>query len=88
MQLIGKHVAAARKLLGMTQIELAAAVGVGQATIARFETGFRIRPASLAAIRKGLEDRGIEFTNGNSPGAKLRPEKAVAATRTDAPRPR
>ena len=80
MQLIGKHVAAARKLLGMTQADLSAAVGVGQATIARFETGFRIRPSSLAAIRKGLEDRGIEFTNGNSPGAKLRPEKALVTS--------
>ena len=76
MQLIGKHVAAARKLLGMTQEELSAAIGIGQATIARFETGFRIRPSSVEAIRKGLEQHGIEFTNGDSPGAKLRPEKA------------
>lgn len=31
-------------------------------------------PRSLAKIREALERRSFEFTNGDSPGVRLRPE--------------
>jgi transcriptional regulator with XRE-family HTH domain len=64
----------ARGLLGMTQAELAAASGVSLRTITHFEANEK-RPitAILVALRKALEDAGIEFIaeNGGGPGARL-----------------
>lgn len=77
-QIMGKHIVAARGLLGMKQEDLAAAAGVTHETISNFESGRHVpRRATLEAIVQALENRGIEFTNGNSPGVKLRPEKAI-----------
>ncbi len=47
-------------------------------TIRRFERGDQ-RPyqSTLAKIREALERRGIEFTNGDSPGVRLRPEHSI-----------
>ncbi|WP_420345606.1 helix-turn-helix domain-containing protein [Pelagibius sp.] len=53
---------AARGLVGMSQVELAEAAGVGRSTVADFERGAREpQPESLAALRKALEAAGIEF---------------------------
>lgn len=77
-QITGKMVLAARDLLGLEQQDLAAASGVAVHTISRFENGTTVpRAATLDAIVQALENRGIEFSNGNSPGIKLRPEKAI-----------
>lgn len=72
------HSRAARGLLDITQEQLAAAAGVDVETIRRFERGDQ-RPyqSTLAKIRDALERRGIEFTNGGSPGVKLRPENCI-----------
>ena len=68
-----RHVAAARGLLQMTQAELAAAAGVHENTIRRFEANTHIpRPSRLNAIRDALERRGILFLNHGSPGVRLR----------------
>lgn len=62
----------------MTQDELATASGLDVVTISNFENGTRIpRRATIEAIRMALENRGIEFSNGDSPGVKLRPERAI-----------
>ncbi|HAN90710.1 MAG TPA: transcriptional regulator [Nitrospira sp.] len=68
----GAQVAAARRLLSITQRELAAAAGLTQVTIAKFETGGNMRPETVEAVREALLARGIVFTNGNEPGVKLR----------------
>jgi DNA-binding XRE family transcriptional regulator len=74
----GRHISAARDLLKMTQDDLAAAAGVSKDTIWNIENHRTVpRKGSLEKIREALERRGIEFTNGNSPGVKLRPEKAI-----------
>ena len=81
MVITGKHIAGARGLLGLTVAELAEAAGVHPKTIFRFEAGEHDPRLSTAqALQQALEDRGIEFTNGNSPGAKLRPEKALVTS--------
>ncbi|MFO0573743.1 MAG: helix-turn-helix transcriptional regulator [Polyangia bacterium] len=65
-------------MLKMSQKDLAEAAGVGESTIKDFETGKRLpRPESLQRIQEALERRGIEFSNGDEPGVKLRPSKAI-----------
>ncbi|PSM30947.1 helix-turn-helix transcriptional regulator [Haliangium sp. UPWRP_2] len=72
MNIVGEQVAAARRLLKITQSELAAAAGLTRGTITNFEVGQRVRPESVEAIREALLERGIIFTNGGEPGVKLR----------------
>jgi transcriptional regulator with XRE-family HTH domain len=63
----------ARGLLDMTQSELASGSGVSLRTIIHFEAGERRPiPAILAAIRKALEDAGIEFIPENGGGLGVR----------------
>jgi hypothetical protein len=46
---------------------------VSPATIATFETGKRSPyDRTLADIQRALESAGVEFTNGDEPGVKLR----------------
>lgn len=83
MQMTGNQVTAARGLLGISQIELAAQVGVAPQTIFRFEKGLRIPGSNtLEKIRTELERRGIEFTNGTGIGVRLNYEKAAEFART------
>jgi transcriptional regulator with XRE-family HTH domain len=73
------QLAAARDLLGkMTQAQLAEAAGVSERTIVMFEKGNRIPHAeTLAKILQALENRGIEFSNGDNPGVRLNRSKAI-----------
>jgi transcriptional regulator with XRE-family HTH domain len=65
----------------MTQAELAAAAGVNQQVVYRFENGLTIpRQATIDALRRALEQRGIEFTNGDRPGVTLDRSKAIIPT--------
>jgi DNA-binding XRE family transcriptional regulator len=78
MTLTGRHVAAARGLLAMTQSDLAAAAGVTRQTLIDWEAGTRIpRSDTVDKVRDALERRGIEFSNGGEPGVKYRPAKAL-----------
>jgi transcriptional regulator with XRE-family HTH domain len=64
---------AARGLVGWSQEDLAMASRVSPATIATFETGKRSPyDRTLADIQRALESAGVEFTNGDEPGVKLR----------------
>ena len=67
---------AARGLLDMNQVELAAAALVSKNVIVAFEKG-RTNPTrnTLAAIQRVLEEAGVEFTNGDAPGLRLRKKK-------------
>ncbi len=64
---------AARGMLDWHRDELAKHSGVNKRTILRFE-GMEgdTRPTTLAAIRAALEAAGVEFTNGDVPGVRLR----------------
>lgn len=74
---------AARGLLGLSQTELAEAVGIALQTIYRFEKGLRVPSGvTLDRIRGELERRGIEFTNGTGLGVRLSFEKAAAYAKT------
>lgn len=63
----------------MSQPGLAKAAGISERTIARFERGEPppLKEDSLWRIQTALADRGIEFYNGNNPGVRYFPEKAL-----------
>jgi transcriptional regulator with XRE-family HTH domain len=62
----------ARAMLGMTQMQLAELSGVSPRAIADFEAENR-KPinATLAALRRSLEDSGVEFLDGKIEGIRL-----------------
>jgi transcriptional regulator with XRE-family HTH domain len=66
---------AARGLLGLTQTDLAARSGVSLRTIVNFESEQRQTiPANLAAIRRALEDAGVEFIDEDGAvGVRVKP---------------
>ncbi|MGK9171553.1 helix-turn-helix transcriptional regulator [Inquilinus limosus] len=67
---------AARGFLGLSQAELARAAGVSVPTIKRSESdsdqALKVSGEMRARIRAALEQAGIEFTNGDVPGVRLK----------------
>jgi DNA-binding XRE family transcriptional regulator len=69
------QIRAARGLLDWTVRDLAERAGVPRNTLSNIETGaYAGAPETLAAIRRVLERAGVEFTNGDAPGVRLRPK--------------
>jgi transcriptional regulator with XRE-family HTH domain len=62
----------ARAALQLGVRELAAKARVSPATIVRFEASQELRERTVDAIRAALEAAGVEFTNGDQPGVRLR----------------
>jgi transcriptional regulator with XRE-family HTH domain len=55
---------------------LAGKAAVAKQTLADFERGARQPyPRTLADIRSALEVAGVEFTNGNAPGVRLKKKR-------------
>lgn len=65
----------ARAALGLGVRDLAKAADVSPDTIARLERGEELKPRTVEAIRAALEAAGVEFTNGEAPGVRLKPSK-------------
>jgi transcriptional regulator with XRE-family HTH domain len=64
---------AVRALLSWSQEQLATAAHVSVNTIRNFESGKSVPMYNtLGGIQRALEDAGVEFTNGDEPGLKLR----------------
>ncbi len=64
---------AARAMIEWSRDVLAAESRVGKRTIVDFERGARSPQAStLLAIQRAFEAAGVEFTNGDAPGVRLR----------------
>ena len=71
----GAQVRAARALLGWTAKDLAQRASVGVSTVQRIENAQgipNVHASNLASIQSTLEAAGIEFTNGDAPGIRLR----------------
>ena len=73
---------AARALLALSQPEVARAAGVSSMTVKRAEGSGRPAASAeaMAAIRRVLEDVGVEFIDGDRPGVRWRGWKWYVAT--------
>jgi transcriptional regulator with XRE-family HTH domain len=70
-----RQVKAARALLSWSQEDLAEKSGVSYPTIARLESGDSVlggREDTVAKIIAALVDAGVEFTNGDQPGVRMK----------------
>lgn len=63
---------AARALLGLTIQQIAPRLGVSPTTVNQVEKGGAVREATEARIVEGLDALGVEITNGDGTGARLR----------------
>lgn len=68
-------------MLKMSQADLAKASGVSENTIRFFEAGrtTNLREETLWRIQTALEERGIIFHNGGTPGVTLDRSRATVA---------
>jgi transcriptional regulator with XRE-family HTH domain len=67
---------AARALIDLTQPKLSEAAGLGLSTVVDFERSRRtVSEDAAAAIRAALEAAGVEFTNGDQPGVRLKKQR-------------
>lgn len=65
-------------MLGLTQAELASRAGISTTGLNNIERGGSDPKAStLRAIQRALEEGGVEFTNGDQPGVKLRAKASL-----------
>ena len=80
----GRQIREARELLNMPQPRLAERAKLKLPIVARAEAGDGepvISIANATAIQRALEAAGVEFTNGDQPGVRLR--RAHSDRRTD-----
>jgi transcriptional regulator with XRE-family HTH domain len=62
----------ARAALKLGIREAAKLAKVAPSTLSRFEAGEQLNPRTVEAIQRALEAAGVEFTNGDAPGVRLR----------------
>ena len=62
----------ARAALQLGVRDLAEAAQVSPTTVSKLERGEPLYPRTVDAIRTALEVAGVEFTNGDAPGVRLR----------------
>ncbi len=68
----GTQIRMARAALKMNVRDLATAAQVSPNTISRIEADLPANASTLAAIQRALEAAGVEFTNGDQPGVRLK----------------
>ena len=68
------QIRAARHLVSLAQADIAAATGLSLPTVKRAESDrdVSISPDAITAIQRALEAAGVEFTNGERPGVRLK----------------
>jgi transcriptional regulator with XRE-family HTH domain len=75
---------AARGLIGWSQSELAEHSNLSESTIRDFEKGRRLpTPNNVAGIQHAMERAGVEFTNGDQPGVRLRKSETSKSVPVD-----
>lgn len=68
----GKHIKAARAVLGVGARELGKMAGVSVNTISHFERGGEAMTGTITKLQAALEAEGIEFLGTGSPGIRWR----------------
>jgi transcriptional regulator with XRE-family HTH domain len=74
-QISGRQIAAARVLLGMDQVDLAKRARISVATLRRMEaSGGAVSgyANNVYSVRRTLMDEGIEFSNGDQAGVRMK----------------
>lgn len=82
----GAQIRAGRALLRWSASDLARQSSLGVNTVRRAEASdgtTTLTTANELAIRRALEDAGVEFTNGNRPGVRLSEAAAERARESD-----
>lgn len=69
----------ARVALGLGIRELAELAKVAPATISRLEAGEELKPRTVEAVQRALEEAGVIFVaeNGEGPGVRLKKVRPV-----------
>lgn len=62
----------ARAALKLSVRDVATMADVSTNTLTRLENGEELKPRTLEAIRNALEKAGVEFTNGDQPGVRMK----------------
>lgn len=62
----------ARAALQLGVRDLAQLAKVSPATVVRFEASVELKERTVDAIRSALEAAGVEFTNGDQPGVRMK----------------
>ena len=62
----------ARAALHLGVRDLAVMAKVAADTVTRLEADKPMKPRTVEAIQHALEKAGVEFTNGNKPGVRLK----------------
>jgi transcriptional regulator with XRE-family HTH domain len=65
----------ARAALKLGVRETAQLAKVAPSTVARFEAGEPLKPRTVEAIQRAFEAAGIEFTNADAPGVRLKKKR-------------
>ena len=76
----GPQLRAARAMAGIDQETLAKSAGVTANTVRRLEGmkgRLRATTTTVDGLQKALEAAGIEFTNGDAPGVRMRVSTAA-----------
>ncbi len=64
-------------MLNWSQDKLAELAHISVITVRTFEGGkSKPQPSTMHLMRQAFEANGVEFTNGDAPGVKLRPRRA------------
>jgi transcriptional regulator with XRE-family HTH domain len=66
----------ARAALKLSVQEVGELARVSPNTVTRVEAGLPVNHSTIVALRTAFQDAGVEFTNGDQPGVRLRKEKA------------
>ncbi len=67
----------ARVALRMSVIDLAVAAKVAPGTVSRLEGGEELKPRTVEAMQRALEEHGAEFIDGDAPGVRIHPRPAA-----------
>jgi transcriptional regulator with XRE-family HTH domain len=62
----------ARSALKFGIRDVAKAAHLAPSIISRFEAGKKLNPRMVEAIQRAYETAGVEFTDGNEPGVRIK----------------
>jgi transcriptional regulator with XRE-family HTH domain len=72
----GDQARMARAALKLSVRDVAGQAKVSPNTVTRIEAGLAVNNSTREAIRRAFESAGVEFTNGDQPGVRMRKETA------------